>query len=423
MTLCNFCSRGETRARRFTLPFTCKECEGKYSNYTKVRDDYSITYIDANGKYIKIDNDTEINIVNESIDTCNTEINKEGNKAIDTNDFKDALLASLYSQVEFLKNELHERNIHIRTLLSIIKDRKPDIYEDIAQNYVSRENISKSDMDDDECSNSSEETGIHTPRDGTDNKDIRNSTKVDDISTTATVTDYQNNENIDFNDLYLQYVRDIEEERDKSITLKQQLHEIRAVKHLEYNDMIDCMNVFEDDYIIRNGTSGNSKCTSIFTNNTSWKNNERFKWEKHSTGFASKIMEKMGYKGRGLGKGEDGILEPIIIENTKVIGKENNQHVNKRKTICFLSDSMLNQIDEKRLSNKYNVKVMCHGGCTIECMYTHVPSALKLKPKYIVLNVSTNDSVKKTSDVILRDLSNLKKYIENALPCCEVIIS
>ena len=74
---------------------------------------------------------------------------------------------------------------------------------------------------------------------------------------------------------------------------------------------------------------------------------------------------------------------------------------------------MLNQIEEKRLINKYNAKVMCHGGCTIECMYTRVASALRLKPKYIVLNVSTNDSAKKTSDEILRELSNLKRYFEN----------
>ena len=53
----------------------------------------------------------------------------------------------------------------------------------------------------------------------------------------ATVTNYQSNESIDFNDLYLQYVREIEEEQRKSILLKQQLQEIRAVKHLEYNDI------------------------------------------------------------------------------------------------------------------------------------------------------------------------------------------
>ena len=38
-------------------------------------------------------------------------------KPIDTNDFKDALLASLYGQVEFLKSKLEEKDLLIRTLI------------------------------------------------------------------------------------------------------------------------------------------------------------------------------------------------------------------------------------------------------------------------------------------------------------------
>ena len=96
MTVCNFCSRREARAIIFSLPFTCKECEEKHSNHTEVRDDYGITYIDASGKYIKIDNDTVINVGNDFTDICNTEINKEVIEVIDNNDFKSALLTSLY---------------------------------------------------------------------------------------------------------------------------------------------------------------------------------------------------------------------------------------------------------------------------------------------------------------------------------------
>ena len=35
---------------------------------------------------------------------------------------------------------------------------------------------------------------------------------------------------------------------------------------------------------------------------------ELFLWEKYSTGVVSKIMEKMGYKGKGLSKVENGIV-------------------------------------------------------------------------------------------------------------------
>ena len=175
----------------------------------------------------------------------------------------------------------------------------------------------------------SEIIDLHTPKDGSENNDIQNSTTLEDISTMATSTDYESNESIDFNDLYLQYVRDTGVEGDKSFSLMQQLQEIRAVKNLEYNDIIvsrrdnNSINVSEENYNTSIVTSNNSEFTSACTKNTSWKNNEQFKWEKHSTGL-SKIMGKMGYKGRGLGKAEDG-----IIENTKEIGRESKKKVNK----------------------------------------------------------------------------------------------
>ena len=53
----------------------------------------------------------------------------------------------------------------------------------------------------------------------------------------------------------------------------------------------------------------------------------------------------------------------------------------------------------------------------------HVKSALKFEPKYMILNVGTNDSIDNTSDDILRNISKLKSYIEKEMPCCQVIIS
>ena len=84
---------------------------------------------------------------------------------------------------------------------------------------------------------------------------------------------------------------------------------------------------------------------------------------------------------------------------------------------------MLNRLQHDRLSKKYNVKVLCHGGCTTQCIYSHVKTALKSKPKYVVLNVGTNDSVDSISDDILNNLSKLKRHIEKVMPFCEVIIS
>ena len=43
----------------------------------------------------------------------------------------------------------------------------------------------------------------------------------------------------------------------------------------------------------------------------------KYEWLKYSSGQASKIINKMGYKGKGLGKNEDGIEEAIQVNNTK----------------------------------------------------------------------------------------------------------
>ena len=128
--------------------------------------------------------------------------------------------------------------------------------------------------------------------------------------------------------------------------------------------------------------------------------NERFVWEKHSSGFASKMLDKMGYKGKGLGKAEDGIIEPITVTNSLGLGVPKTPK--KRKLIYIASDSMLNQMEEGRLSKTYDIKVRCHGGCTIKCMYSHLPSIVKLKPEYIILHIGTNDCTSKTSDVVLK---------------------
>ena len=122
----------------------------------------------------------------------------------------------------------------------------------------------------------------------------------------------------------------------------------------------------------------------------------------------------------GLGRQENGITEPITIQ--KVFEVSNNKQ--KRKLVFIFSDSILNQMDKERLSDhEYTVKVEGHGGCTIEGMYTHLPSVLPLKPQYILLHLGTNDCTINTSDSVLKRLITLKKHIENLLPSCKVCLS
>ena len=77
-----------------------------------------ITFIDARNKKMIINSDTDLEIFN-------TPTKKQNNSIpMDSPDFKDALLAILYSQVEFLKNQIEEKDLLIRALF--IKEN--DIY-------------------------------------------------------------------------------------------------------------------------------------------------------------------------------------------------------------------------------------------------------------------------------------------------------
>ena len=129
----------------------------------------------------------------------------------------------------------------------------------------------------------------------------------------------------------------------------------------------------------------------------------------------------MNYGGKGLGKYENGIVEPIIINESLTLGGEEEP---KKKLMYIASGSMLNQMDEKRLStNSMDVKVRSHGGCKIRCMYTHLPEIFKDKPEYILFHIGTNDCSEKTSDEVLRELKRLTDYVKKVYPTTIIIIS
>ena len=63
-------------------------------------------------------------------------------------------------------------------------------------------------------------------------EDISNNTILIDKS--ATTSGHQEDDEIGFGDLYLQFERDTEEENVNSITLARQLLEVRAIRHFVY---------------------------------------------------------------------------------------------------------------------------------------------------------------------------------------------
>ena len=63
------------------------------------------------------------------------------------------------------------------------------------------------------------------------------------------------------------------------------------------------------------------------------------------------------------------------------------------------------------------------GGCTVQCLYTHLTWAFNYLPQHIIIHVGTNDCARKISDIVLKELFDLKTYILKVLPSCKVWIS
>ena len=94
-------------------------------------------------------------------------------------------------------------------------------------------------------------------------------------------------------------------------------------------------------------------------------------------------------------------------------------------TLLITGDSMINQLDEQRLSKSVNgsVKVRAFAGANIEDMYNYIAPLLKKEPKVIILHIGTSDCVSKPSETILDDILKLKFHIESQLTDATVIIS
>ena len=322
--LTNKIDNSMSNIHEITSLVSINSCESTENNIT----DEDLIIMDKQGKNIIISSDTELELDTKCI--CNT------------NDYKDALLASLYSQVEFLKTELDEINLLMRPL--IIKESDVYTYSREASFskgsgiYVSSNHSSGNNKgmitDENNENNENNNSSVFEPQD--DNND--------DIN--INMDEY-------FKDLYEQYLRD----REENISL--QLNKVQEEQNNKYITENERKRIYKLD---------TSKQLEHELNTTD-------KWPPN--------------------------------------------------TILIIGDSMINHLDEQRLSTsvKKTVKVRSFPGSTVEQMYKNVGPLLKKKPDVIFLHVGTNDAVKKTSDNIIDDILKLKHFIELQLPDTKIIIS
>ena len=371
--LCNFCNKRETRTRRFNLPFTCKDCEQNEKNYARTVGD-DIIYVNSSGKYISVSSDTEISIEMDhntndtNVISGNSRTSTEKRKPINSNDFKDALLASLYSQVELLRDQLKEKDLLIRTL--IIRDGEIETYGHATSNYAQRKKTSQSETNESE---GEEENDSVFVLDCVNSASIDSDTEEHQANSDGnegneTTCPEEVEQEPGFSDLYLQSVRDTEEERIREGDLEQQLLEVRAQRHFVYchSKGIPVANVdVRRDIRV---TSCNEKLPDEIGNE---QRNDKIPWSKG--------------------------------------------------TVLIMGDSTLNGVQEALLGPRF--KVRAHPGAIVRDFYHHAVPLLEKKPTYVIIMAGTNDSTMKSSELILVELLQLKTFIEKQLPGCTVIIS
>ena len=93
-------------------------------------------------------------------------------------------------------------------------------------------------------------------------------------------------------------------------------------------------------------------------------------------------------------------------------------------TTIIIGDSMLNGIEENKLSMKHrNVKVRNFPGANIDDMSDYIKPILSRKPKNIILHIGTNDCINSTPGQIYAKIQNLTIAIKEKLPNANIIIS
>ena len=160
-------------------------------------------------------------------------------------------------------------------------------------------------------------------------------------------------------------------------------------------------------------------------------------WEKHSKGFGSKMLNKMGFGGKGLGKNGNGILQPVTITKKSKFNRDDKEAVNtvpdKTRvanythlwpigTTLITGSSILLGIEENRLKS-YKAKVRPFPGAMVDDMFDYLLPLLKKEPTNVILQIGSNDSPFKHYQEIADEIENLKAFIHSKLPSTRIFIS
>ena len=266
-------------------------------------------------------------------------------------------------------------------------------------------------------------------------------------------TEYLRNDALIKNDIIQSLINKINTTECSKNTESLQPNSSRSTSNTSYSDTSDDENLSIDNSDLLNITLPDTDRMKMDTDDqlkvirdlrrseyyANKADNDFAAWEKYTSGYGSKIMQKMGYRGGGLGKDENGIINPITAESKNVFRNsieetgnilpqivpsrvENYVHPWPQNTTLITGSSILMGVEENRLK-KYKTKVRAFPGAYVDDLYDYLAPLLLKKPSNIILHIGSNDSQYKTAEDIFTEIMNLKTHIENILPTTKVFIS
>ena len=120
---------------------------------------------------------------------------------------------------------------------------------------------------------------------------------------------------------------------------------------------------------------------------------------------------------------------PESIETTNHKNKNDSKNANtkykkiKKKTVLVVGDSMVNGIEESKLSNTCHIRVQPIPGGKIEDIQQNLKDLLHEDLETVIIHAGTNNATTDTPQMIVDKLITLKRNIERSLPKSHIIIS
>ena len=98
-------------------------------------------------------------------------------------------------------------------------------------------------------------------------------------------------------------------------------------------------------------------------------------------------------------------------------------HTWPKGSYLVIGDSMLEGLDERKMSSKRVVKVRKFPGATADDMYHYLMPLIQKQPNNVILHIGTNDASSCNSSEVVSNILKLRSFITQKLPNANIILS